>query len=40
MSIIHVVSGVASYGALGHVTPPLDFQIWEPTIEVLCGLRD
>jgi len=43
-------SGVASYGALGYVPPSLDFQhfilvhfevdLWQPTIKVLCSLRD
>jgi len=37
-TLISNTSGVASYGALGHV--PLDFHIGEPTIQVLCSLRD
>ena len=44
-----LISGIASYGALGHVAP-LDFQqfhfwlilekIWQPTIQVVRSLQD
>jgi len=38
--VVEKFSGVASYGAVGHVPlpPPPDFQIWQPTtILVLCS---